>query len=110
MNDCRPARGGNARASLFERFEAMRREQAVTAQAPLQPGHLVGSRVTRALNWEPGIGDPTIGGWVTVVLYLPACVSCWKTAEVILRRDWNGPSDSCVWRAISIAFFFLGIN
>jgi hypothetical protein len=58
----------------------------------------------------PGIGDPTIGGWVTVVLYLLACLSCWKTAEVSLRRDRNGQSDSHVWRAISIAFLFLGIN
>ena len=66
--------------------------------------------MTRDFNWEPGIGDPTIGGWVTVVLYLLACVSCWKTAGVVLRRDWNGQSDSYVWRAISIAFFFLGIN
>ena len=66
--------------------------------------------MTRDFNWGPGIGDPTIGGWVTVVLYLLACVSCWKTAGVVLRRDWNGQSDSHVWRAISIAFFFLGIN
>ena len=66
--------------------------------------------MTRDFNWEPGIGDPTIGGWVTVVLYFLACVSCWKTAGVVLQRDWNGQSDSYVWRAISIAFFFLGIN
>ena len=66
--------------------------------------------MTRDFNWEPGIGDPTIGGWVTVVLYLLACVSCWKTAGVALRQDWNGQSDSCVWRAISIVFFLLGIN
>jgi hypothetical protein len=66
-------------------------------------------RERRDFNWSPGIGDPTIGGWVTVVLYLLACLSCWKTAGVVLR-DWNGLSDSHVWRAISIAFFFLGIN
>ncbi len=61
-------------------------------------------------DWEPGIGDPTISGWVTVGLYLLTCVSCLKTAGVVLRRDWSGHSDSYVWRAISIAFFFLGIN
>jgi len=66
--------------------------------------------VTRDFNWAPGIGDPTIGGWITVILYLLAFVSCWKTAGVILRRDWNAKSDSYVWRAISIAFFFLSIN
>ena len=66
--------------------------------------------MTRDFNWVPGIGDPTFGGWVTVVLYLLACLSCWKTAEVVLRRDLNGQSDSRVWLALSIAFFFLGIN
>jgi len=66
--------------------------------------------VTRDFNWVPGIGDPTFCGWVTVVLYLLACLSCWKTAEVVLRRDLNGQSDSRVWLALSIAFFFLGIN
>jgi hypothetical protein len=45
-------------------------------------------------NWSPGIGDPTVGGWVTVVLYFLAAVSTWKTA----------------WRAISILFVALGIN
>jgi hypothetical protein len=66
--------------------------------------------VTRNYNWAPGIGDPTIGGWVTVILYFLAFVSCWRTAGVVPRRDRNGHSDSYVWRAISLAFFFLGIN
>ena len=32
-------------------------------------------------NWTPGIGDPTIGGWVTVALYLLASGSCWISAQ-----------------------------
>jgi hypothetical protein len=59
-------------------------------------------------NWRPGIGDPTIGGWVTVVLYLFACVSCWRTANVI--QDLDGQGDRYAWRAISGSFFALGIN
>ena len=55
-------------------------------------------------NWTPGIGDPTIGGWVTVALYFLAAVSCWKTA----RRS-NLP-DQKLWYAISILLFGLGIN
>lgn len=66
--------------------------------------------MSRDFQWEPGIGDPTIGGWVTVALYFLACVSCWKTAGVALRQDWNGQSDSYAWRAISIVFFCLGVN
>jgi ABC-type Mn2+/Zn2+ transport system permease subunit len=59
-------------------------------------------------NWRPGIGDPTIGGWVTVVLYFAACISCWKTAGVVRHRD--GHSDNYAWRAISVSCFALGIN
>ena len=61
-------------------------------------------------NWEPGIGDPTIGGWLTVVLYLLASASGWITSRVVLSRDWKAKSDSYVWRTISIIFIFLGIN
>jgi hypothetical protein len=61
-------------------------------------------------NWHPGIGDPTIGGWVTVVLYFLASVSCWKTAAIVRVRDRDVESDSYAWRAISISFFALGIN
>ena len=61
-------------------------------------------------NWRPGIGDPTIGGWVTVVLYFLACVSCWKTASAVPSRDRDVKDDSYTWRAISVAFFALGIN
>jgi hypothetical protein len=31
-------------------------------------------------DWRPGIGDPTIGGWLTVILYFLTMVSCWRTA------------------------------
>jgi hypothetical protein len=65
-------------------------------------------RETMEFNWRPGIGDPTIGGWVTVVLYFLACVSCWTTAGVVYDRAGQG--DMYAWRAISVAFFALGIN
>ena len=55
-------------------------------------------------NWTPGIGDPSIGGWITVVFYFLAMVSCWATSrnpEIKERR---------VWAAISILFLGLGIN
>ena len=54
-------------------------------------------------NWKPGIGDPTIGGWVTVVLYLLAMISCWRTAR-------SGIKEQRIWTAISILFLGLGIN
>jgi hypothetical protein len=29
-------------------------------------------------NWSPGIGDPTVVGWVTVVAYAVAALLCWR--------------------------------
>jgi hypothetical protein len=60
-------------------------------------------------NWTPKIGDPTIGGWVTVVLYLLAVGSCWITArELVLEDIWS--NERRAWWAISILFLALGIN
>ena len=56
-------------------------------------------------NWSPGIGDPTVGGWVTVVLYFVAVFSTWKAAKVATTSR-----ERRLWRAISILFVALGIN
>jgi len=55
-------------------------------------------------NWTPGIGDPSVGGWITVLLYFLAVISCWRTA----RRSQL--LDRKIWYVISISFLFLGIN
>ena len=31
------------------------------------------------VNWAPGIGDPTFGGWLTVALYFVAAIGYWIT-------------------------------
>ena len=38
-------------------------------------------------NWSPRIGDPTVGGWLTVILYVLASVSCWRAARKVGTRD-----------------------
>ena len=57
-------------------------------------------------HWSPGIGDPTVAGWLTVILYLVTSVSCWMLAREL------GPAglDRRAWRSISVLFLFLGIN
>ena len=55
-------------------------------------------------NWTPGIGDPTVGGWATVLLYFLAAVSCWRTARI------SNLVDRKIWYAITISFFALGLN
>ena len=60
-------------------------------------------------NWTPKIGDPTIGGWVTVVLYLLAAVSCWISARELVLED-IASNERRAWWAISALFLALGIN
>ena len=61
-------------------------------------------------NWSPGIGDPTIGGWVTVALYLLASGSCWISAQKLGLEDIPRSNERRAWRAISVLFLALGIN
>lgn len=63
-------------------------------------------------QWSPGIGDPTIIGWVTVVLYAVAAVLCWRAArecrklppKMIIRRE------TALWRFLSIVLWLLCVN
>ena len=55
-------------------------------------------------NWSPGIGDPTIGGWLTVVLYLLAVWTTWRASRTTAGRE------RMLWTAISVMFLALGIN
>ena len=61
-------------------------------------------------NWSPGIGDPTIGGWVTVALYLLASFSCWTSARKIRSKDGRSLQERRAWGCISALFLALGIN
>jgi hypothetical protein len=61
-------------------------------------------------NWSPGIGDPTVEGWATVVLYFLAVLSTWKTANIVRARERFVAGERYTWSAISILFVALGIN
>jgi hypothetical protein len=62
-------------------------------------------------RWRPGIGDPTVMGWVTVAAYLAAALGC-------LRAAWREPLPDGTRRAWPAAFWLvlaalmvaLGIN
>jgi hypothetical protein len=55
-------------------------------------------------QWELGIGDPTIFGWVTVVSYATSAYLCWQTFTVGAGRDRQA------WRLVMIALIALGVN
>ena len=65
-------------------------------------------------KWEPGIGDPTVMGWVTVVGYVIAAVLCWRIAflarsRTVLRAA--GPQHMFgFWLSFAILMTLLGIN
>jgi hypothetical protein len=57
-------------------------------------------------NWRPGIGDPTVAGWVTVALYFVAVVVCWKASRSLLLEQ----RERHVWQFIATLFIALGVN
>lgn len=60
----------------------------------------------------PGIGDPTVLGWVTVGGYLIASVFCWRVvaAEKKSRRRGGDGGTVVLWCAIAVLLLALGIN
>jgi hypothetical protein len=64
-------------------------------------------------RWRPGIGDPTVLGWVTVAAYLLAALACglaaWREPMTDgTRRPRSRPSR--FWLALTVLMVALGIN
>lgn len=57
-------------------------------------------------RWHPGIGDPSIFGWITVVFYLIAVLVCAQKA-VTLKNLGQGYR---FWMCLAIFLLLLGIN
>lgn len=56
-------------------------------------------------SWRPGIGDPTVMGWLTVAAYFTTAIFCLVTAAKDPQRDrrwW--------WRLLCALLFGLGFN
>ncbi|WP_439587263.1 hypothetical protein [Hydrogenophaga sp.] len=61
--------------------------------------------------WSPGIGDPTVGGWITVALYVCTAWAClrvllYKRHKQVVLRD----NEQLIWRLLMLAMVALGIN
>jgi hypothetical protein len=55
-------------------------------------------------GWEPGIGDPTIYGWLTVAAYAVGAFCCWQAAQ-------QGPSrERRLWLLLAALMAFLCVN
>ena len=65
-----------------------------------------------AIDWQPGIGDPTFMGWFTVFAYIAAAALCLRTARAVesgVAAHVRG-REPRVWRAAAIFLVVLGIN
>ena len=65
-----------------------------------------------AITWRPGIGDPTVGGWVTVVLYFLVSLRAWQVARGAFKftTDSIAARERALWFIFAIALALLGIN
>jgi xanthine/uracil permease len=55
-------------------------------------------------GWTPGIGDPTVYGWVTVVAYAIGAYACWLAWTRSPARERN------TWLVLTLIMAFLCIN
>lgn len=61
--------------------------------------------------WSPGIGDPSVGGWLTVVLYGLAAWACFRVLQSANRHGIVlGDNERMVWRLLFWGMIALGIN
>jgi hypothetical protein len=62
-------------------------------------------------RWRPGIGDPTVMGWVTAVAYLVAALGCgWAAGREPLPDGTRRAGLSRFWLALACLMVGLGIN
>ena len=55
-------------------------------------------------GWEPGIGDPSVYGWLTVAAYAAAAFCCWRASK-------RGPArERRFWFVLAAVMGFLAIN
>jgi hypothetical protein len=59
-------------------------------------------------RWSPGIGDPTVMGWLTVALY---ALGAWNCFRVVTRHsNLLRPGESRLWWILFYGLLALGIN
>lgn len=59
--------------------------------------------------WRPGIGDPTLMGWVTVVAYFGAALLCFREALAVKTNPANR-DKRLFWWTLTVLLVFLGFN
>ena len=60
--------------------------------------------------WSPGIGDPTVLGWVTTAAYLIAVSLCFDVSRLMCRRTHEVARERRLWLFQAIFLLGLGVN
>jgi hypothetical protein len=62
-------------------------------------------------GWRPGIGDPTVMGWLTVIAYFGVAVLCLRAYKVAAPPTiFHSRGITRIWLALALLFIALGIN
>jgi hypothetical protein len=64
-------------------------------------------------RWAPGIGDPTVFGWVTTLAYLVAAALCFVAVRGHAHQGRQDPAArraAIIWLILAAALLFLGVN
>jgi len=59
-------------------------------------------------HWSPGIGDPTIVGWLTVFFYFSGAWQCYRLARS--RSGTLVQRERSLWWVLTLGLLALGIN
>jgi hypothetical protein len=59
-------------------------------------------------GWHPGIGDPTVVGWITVFAYFVAAFLSFRSSRSTTSRNLR--KQKWFWNVLTIALVLLGIN
>ena len=64
------------------------------------------------IGWQPQIGDPTVMGWLTVIMYFVAAVLALKTSysSTYLFAYETVQQQKVFWLIVALTLLFLGIN
>jgi hypothetical protein len=64
-------------------------------------------------RWSPGIGDPSVAGWATVVLYVAAAWTCMVVALQLrpeVKAGKVSQRERLAWLSISVFLWLLAVN
>lgn len=65
--------------------------------------------MTPEFNWSPGIGDPSFGGWLTVLLYVGAALLTFRAAKLASEMGAVA-TEIVIWQLLTVGLVLLGIN